>query len=214
MKRLVLTGLLAVGLLAGCSSKETVVPDVPPSQLYSEAQTSLNEGNWTSAIEKLEALDSRYPFGAYSEQVQLDLIYAYYKSDDLALGEATINRFMRMNPSHAKSDWVLYMRGLTHMAGDRSMLHDIFNIDRSDRDPQPAMKAFRDFKRLLERYPNSPYSADAKTRMLFLKNRLANYDLATADFYIRREAGLLPLTDASKFSRISRIPKRHASHFL
>ncbi|MGF1805114.1 tetratricopeptide repeat protein, partial [Aliivibrio sifiae] len=84
MKRLTLSSLLAVSLLVGCSSSDDVIPDIPPSELYSQAQISLQAGNWTSAIERLEALDSRYPFGAYSEQVQLDLIYVYYKNDDLA----------------------------------------------------------------------------------------------------------------------------------
>ncbi|PTO83166.1 outer membrane protein assembly factor BamD [Vibrio splendidus] len=188
MKHLTLSGLLAVSLLVGCSSTEEIVPDVPPSVLYSDAQESLQSGSWLSAIEKLEALDSRYPFGAYSEQVQLDLIYAYYKNDDLALGLATISRFLRLNPTHEKQDWVLYMRGLTHMAQDRNFMHDIFNIDRSDRDPEPVKLAFSDFKRLLERFPSSPYAEDAQKRMFALKNRLAEYDLATADFYLRREA--------------------------
>ncbi|MCF7504069.1 MULTISPECIES: outer membrane protein assembly factor BamD [Vibrio] len=188
MKHLTLSGLLAVSLLVGCSSSEEIVPDVPPSVLYSDAQASLQSGSWLSAIEKLEALDSRYPFGAYSEQVQLDLIYAYYKNDDLALGLATISRFLRLNPTHEKQDWVLYMRGLTHMAQDRNFMHDIFNIDRSDRDPEPVKLAFADFKRLLERFPSSPYAEDAQKRMFALKNRLAEYDLATADFYLRREA--------------------------
>lgn len=177
-----------MSLLIGCSSSENIVPDVPPSELYSEAQSSLQSGNWLSAIEKLEALDSRYPFGAYSEQVQLDLIYVYYKNDDLALGLATIERFRRLNPTHEKMDWVLYMRGLTHMAQDRNFMHDLFNIDRSDRDPEPVKSAFSDFKTLLQRYPNSPYAEDAQKRMFALKNRLADYDLATADFYLRREA--------------------------
>ncbi|KGY12409.1 membrane protein [Vibrio tubiashii] len=188
MKKHTLSGLLALSVLVGCSSSEEVVPDVPPSELYSEAQVSLQSGNWLTAIGKLEALDSRYPFGAYSEQVQLDLIYAYYKNDDLTLGLATIERFMRLNPTHEKLDWVLYMRGLTHMAQDRNFMHSMFNMDRSDRDPEPVKKAFADFKRLLERYPTSPYSNDARQRMFALKNRLANYDLATADFYLRREA--------------------------
>ncbi|AJR07590.1 outer membrane protein assembly factor BamD [Photobacterium gaetbulicola] len=188
MKRLTLSSLLAVAILSGCSSTEEVVPDVPPSELYATAQQALQSGSWTTAIERLETLDSRYPFGAYSEQVQLDLIYAYYKNDDLALGEATIDRFNRLNPAHEKADWVLYMRGLTSMAQDRSFMHDLFNIDRHDRDPEPARKAFRDFKRLLERYPNSRYAADAQARMVFLKNRLADYELAAADFYLRREA--------------------------
>lgn len=201
MNKHTLSGLLALSLLFGCSSSEEIVPDVPPSELYSEAQQSLQAGNWLTAIERLEALDSRYPFGAYSEQVQLDLIYAYYKNDDLALGLATIERFNRLNPTHNKLDWVLYMRGLTHMAQDRNFMHDLFNMDRSDRDPEPVISAFNDFKRLLERYPNSPYAADAKKRMFALKNRLAAYDLATADFYLRREAWIAAINRAQELQK-------------
>ncbi|MFB9135847.1 outer membrane protein assembly factor BamD [Vibrio sp. AK197] len=202
MKLRTLSGLLAVSLLVGCSSSDKeVVPDSPPSELYSEAQISLQGGNWMTAIEKLEALDSRYPFGAYSEQVQLDLIYAYYKNDDLALGLATIERFTRLNPTHEKLDWVLYMRGLTHMAQDRNFMHDMFGIDRSDRDPEPVKAAFADFKRLLERYPNSPYAEDAHKRLFALKNRLANYDLATADFYLRREAWIAAINRSQELQK-------------
>ncbi|CAM4422667.1 outer membrane protein assembly factor BamD [Vibrio astriarenae] len=201
MKYRTLSGLLATALLFGCSSSEEIVPDVPPSELYADAQVALQSGNWLTAIEQLEALDSRYPFGAYSEQVQLDLIYAYYKNDDLPLGLATIERFMRLNPTHEKIDWVLYMRGLTHMAQDRNFMHDIFNVDRSDRDPEPVKAAFADFKRLLERYPDSQYANDARKRMLSLTNRLAEYDLATADFYIRREAWIAAINRAQELQR-------------
>ena len=203
MKKHTLSGLLALSVLVGCSSSDEIVPDIPPSELYSEAQVSLQSGNWLSAIDKLEALDSRYPFGAYSEQVQLDLIYAYYKNDDLALGLATIERFSRLNPTHEKLDWVLYMRGLTHMAQDRNFMHDLFNVDRSDRDPEPVKKAFADFKKLLERYPNSPYAEDAHKRMISLKNRLADYDLATADFYLRREAWIAAINRAQELQKTS-----------
>ncbi len=201
MKRQTLIGLLAVSFLFGCANKEKIVPDVPPSELYADAQTSLQTGNWLTAIEKLEALDSRYPFGAYSEQVQLDLIYAYYKNDDLALGLATISRFIRLNPTHEKMDWVLYMRGLTHMAQDRNFMHDLFNIDRSDRDPEPVKQAFDDFKKLLQRYPSSQYAEDSQKRMLALKNRLANYDLASADFYLRREAWIAAINRCQELQK-------------
>ncbi|CAH8203431.1 outer membrane protein assembly factor BamD [Vibrio aestuarianus] len=201
MKHHTLSGLLALSLLFGCSSSEDIVPDVPPSELYSDAQISLQSGNWLTAIEKLEALDSRYPFGAYSEQVQLDLIYAYYKNDDLALGLATIERFTRLNPTHEKMDWVLYMRGLTHMAQDRNFMHDLFNVDRSDRDPEPVKAAFADFKKLLQRYPASPYAEDAHKRLFALKNRLAEYDLATADFYLRREAWIAAINRTQELQK-------------
>ncbi|GAK19099.1 LOW QUALITY PROTEIN: probable component of the lipoprotein assembly complex [Vibrio sp. JCM 19053] len=198
MKRQTLTGLLAVSLLFGCASKEEIVPDVPPSELYADAQISLQSGNWLSAIEKLEALDSRYPFGAYSEQVQLDLIYAYYKNDDLALGLATISRFMRLNPTHEKMDWVLYMRGLSHMAQDRNFMHDLFSVDRSDRDPEPVKKSV--LQKTTSTLPE-PYAEDSQKRMVALKNRLANYDLATADFYLRREAWVAAINRSQELQK-------------
>jgi outer membrane protein assembly factor BamD len=189
MKYKALSGLLSLALLTGCSSSEKdIVPDLPPSQLYSQAQQSLQDGRWSLAIEKLEALDSRYPFGPYSKQAQLDLIYAYYKDSNWAMSRATIDRFMRLSPTNPKMDWVLYMRGLTNMAQDYSYMQDLLGVDRSDRDPEPAREAFTDFKKLLQRYPHSLYAKDAHQRMIALKNRLANYNLATADFYLRREA--------------------------
>ncbi|MGL5290335.1 MAG: outer membrane protein assembly factor BamD [Vibrionaceae bacterium] len=189
MKKLTSSALLALTIvLAGCAKNEKIVPDTPPSKLYEEARELLDEGNWGSAILQLEALDSRYPFGAYSQQVQFDLIFAYYKNNDFGLAGASIDRFMRMNPSHPKMEWVLYMRGLNNMAQDSNILHSIFRMKRADRDPAPARQAFNDFSRLLKRYPKSNYAADAKLRMIALKNRLADYELATADFYVRREA--------------------------
>jgi outer membrane protein assembly factor BamD len=201
MKYSAITGLLTLTLLAGCSSNKPIIPDIPASDLYAEAQFSLAKGSWSDAITKLEAIDSRYPFGPYSQQVQLDLIFSYYKAEDWALTHASINRFMRLNPTHDKIDWVLYIRGLTHMAQDSSMMHSMFNVDRSDRDPEPVKAAFDDFKKLLQRYPQSAYAKDAQLRMLALKNRLANYDLAAADYYLRREAWIAAINRCQELQK-------------
>jgi len=201
MKKRSLLGLVTLLTLFGCSSSKEVVPDLPPAQLYAQAKTALQEGYLTGAITKLEAMDSRYPFGPYSDQVQLDLIYAYYRNDQLPLALASIDRFMRLNPTSSKLDWVLYMRGLTHMAQDTNFLQEALNIDRSDRDPTPAAEAFLDFKKLLERYPNSPYAADAEKRMYSLKNRLADYDLSIAKFYIRRKAWIAAINRAQELQK-------------
>lgn len=91
---------LVATLITGCSSTKPKVPDEPPETLYQKARLKLDAGNYVNAIELLEALDSRYPFGAYSNQVQLDLIYAYYKQDDTAQAIANIDRFIRLNPAH------------------------------------------------------------------------------------------------------------------
>ncbi|PWC09256.1 outer membrane protein assembly factor BamD [Brenneria roseae subsp. americana] len=188
MKYLVAAATLSLAL-AGCSSNsKDAVPDSPPSELYANAQQKLQDGNFRAAITQLEALDNRYPFGPYSQQVQLDLIYAYYKSAELPLAQASIDRFLRLNPTHPSVDYVLYMRGLTDMALDDSALQGFFGVDRSDRDPQYARAAFRDFSNLIQGYPNSQYATDANKRLVYLKERLAKYELSVAQYYTKRSA--------------------------
>ena len=186
--RLLMSLALVATLITGCSSTKPKVPDEPPEVLYQKARLKLDTGNYLNAIELLEALDSRYPFGAYSNQVQLDLIYAYYKQDDTAQAIANIDRFIRLNPAHKNIDYVFYMRGLTNMAADYNFFQDFLGINRDDKDPSYARQAFQDFKTLLQNYPNSSYAADARARMIGLKNRLARYDLGVAEYYVKRDA--------------------------
>jgi len=187
MKYLVAAATLSLAL-AGCSSTKDAVPDNPPAEIYATAQQKLQDGDFKGAITQLEALDNRYPFGPYSQQVQLDLIYAYYKSADLPLAQASIDRFIRLNPTHPNIDYVMYLRGLTDMALDDSTLQGFFGIDRSDRDPEHARAAFRDFSQLIQSYPNSQYVTDASKRMVYLKDRLAKYELSVVEYYTKRGA--------------------------
>lgn len=182
--------LLSLALSACSSSPEDDVQlsKSSPEVLYSQARTSMELGNYSKAVRSLEALDSRYPFGPHKTQVQLDLIYAYYKLDDPASGIANIDRFIRLNPTHKDIDYVYYMRGLVNMQSDNYMFHDMLNIDRTDRDPKAAQDAFKDFDRLVKSYPTSKYAADAQKRMLFLKNRLAKYSITVAEYYIKMNA--------------------------
>lgn len=180
---------LALFASTGCSTKTALaVPDKPAIELYGMAQQSLQAGNFMSAVETLEALDTRYPFGPHTVQVQLDLIYAYYKNSDTAQALANIDRFIRLNPTHKDIDYVYYMRGLTNMGADYNLFHDLFNIDRSDRDPSYAKAAFNDFTRLIQRYPDSAYVADAQKRAIAVKSRLALYELSAAEYYMKRKA--------------------------
>ncbi|MGP4123902.1 MAG: outer membrane protein assembly factor BamD [Sodalis sp. (in: enterobacteria)] len=184
MKYLVAATTLSL-VLSGCSSNKDAAPDNPPAEIYTSAQQKLQNGNYKSAIKELEALDGRYPFGPYAQQVQLDLIYAYYRSGDLPLLQALSDRFLQFNPTHPNVDYVLYMRGLTHMALDHSALQGFFRVDRADRNPQQSRAAFQNFTQLIQNYPNSYYATDATKRLIYLKNRLAKYELSVVEYYHR-----------------------------
>ena len=177
--------------LAGCSSSpEDVekVPDKSAQALYKDAKSALDNGLYQKAIPILSAIDSRYPFGAISHQVQLDLIYAYYKSGDVAQGTALVERFLRLNPNHKNVDYVYYMRGLMNLSLEENLFQEMAGIDRSDRDPTHARSAFNDFRTIITQYPESKYVSDAQRRMIAIKSRLADYEIAAARFFMKRKA--------------------------
>lgn len=195
MNRRLASALLASALitLTACSSSDdaedqVINANLGAQALYAKARESMDNGNFGAAAASLSALDSRFPFGPLSHQVQLDLIYSYYKSGKSDQTLATIDRFIRLNPNHSDVDYAYYMRGLTNMEADNNLFQELMSIDRTDRDPAKSKEAFNDFRRLLQQYPDSKYAADSRQRMVFIKNRLASYEIAIARFYMRREA--------------------------
>jgi outer membrane protein assembly factor BamD len=178
--------------LTACSSSDNneidKVPDKSAQALFNDAREALDSSLYSKAIQILSAIDSRFPFGPISHQVQLDLIYAYYKSGDTAQGIALTDRFLRLNPNHSNVDYVYYMRALINISTEENLFQDLAGIDRTDRDPAASRSAFADLKRILTDYPQSKYAADARKRMISIKSRLAQYELAVAKFYFKREA--------------------------
>lgn len=186
-KHLVTTVILSLTLIC-CSSNRDTISDNPPFKLYASVQQKMNYGNYNGAIKELEALDNIYPFGSCAQQVQLSLIYVYYKSADLFLAKASIDRFLRINPTHPNVDYALYIRGLTDMALDDSALQGFFGVDRSDRNPKHARLAFCGFMQLIQNHPNSQYATDSTKRLVYLKNRLAKHELSVVEYYNKRGA--------------------------
>ena len=194
--------LSTVVLLSACSTTdEDKIAQVKlqgPEASYQEAKQAIVNGNFKGAAEMLSALDSRYPFGALSLQIQLDLIYAYYKSGDSEQALATIDRFIRLNPNHKDVDYAYFMRGLTNMESESNLFQDLLNIDRSDRDPSRSKEAFNDFRRLIDKFPDSKYAKDAKLLTNFVDSSI----------HIPAGSGLLTLLDSFDFStHVAPLPK-------
>ncbi|MCM2973713.1 outer membrane protein assembly factor BamD [Larsenimonas suaedae] len=180
---------LTLGLLAGCAgdgNKQT--QDAPEQQLYQQAQKALDDGRYSAAVNYLEALDSRYPFGDYAEQAQLELIYGYYQVENWDQTRAAASRFIRLHPDNAQVDYAYYLRGLAAWEAGRFSLEGLDLIDISKRDLGATRDAYVDFGELVRRFPDSPYAPDARQRIIYLRNVLARNELQAADFYLRKEA--------------------------
>ncbi len=178
-------------LLSACSwfgGEKEVAPDVPEQQLYDEALSALEADNYGLAIEKLQLLEARYPFGRFSEQAQLELIYAYFRNYEPESARSAADRFVRLHPNHDNVDYAYYLKGLTAFEEDRSFFEKYLPLDVSQRDPGAALDSFESFSTLLNRYPDSEYAPDAQKRMQYLKNRLAAHEIHVAAYYMKREA--------------------------
>ncbi|GLU37650.1 outer membrane protein assembly factor BamD [Pseudomonas citronellolis] len=187
VKHLLLIATLV--LVSACSSKgDKVDENLSESQLYQQAQEDLGNNSYTNAINKLKALESRYPFGRYAEQAQLELIYANYKNAEPEAARSAAERFIRLHPQHPNVDYAYYMKGLASFDQDRGLMARFLPLDLTKRDPGAARDSFNEFAQLTSRFPNSRYAPDAKARMVYLRNLLAAYEVHVGHYYLKRKA--------------------------
>jgi outer membrane protein assembly factor BamD len=182
--------LCTLALTACTSSPDDVerVPDRSPQARYQEAKQAINDELYTRAITILSDLETRYPFGPLSRQVQIDLMFAYYKSGQYEEALPAIDRFLRLNPNHPQTDYIFYIRGLVNMETGQNAFQDFFGMENADKDMESARDAFSDFKKLINTYPDSKYVPDARKRMAFLLNKMARHEIVIAEYYMRRDA--------------------------
>lgn len=188
----VLASILALGLDA-CSlldskgpEKEDEYANWTAEQFYGAGKKALQEKNYEKSIKLYEKLESRYPFGAYSTQAQLDMIYAQYKNGEPESALAAADRFIKLNPTNEHVDYAYYLKGLVNYNRGIGFIDRFLPTDTSQRDPGPARESMRDFNDLLTKFPRSKYTEDVKQRMVALRNNLAMYEVHVADFYLRR----------------------------
>ena len=180
-------------LLVACSGNDDlpeIAADSGEQQIYDQAQRYLNNRNYDLAVRSLQALESRYPFGKYAEQAQLEIIYAHYGAYEYEAAVEAADRFIRLHPQHPNVDYAYYLKGLAAINSERDFLSRFIPMDETKRDVTRAKEAFAEFAQLLSRYPDSPYAADAKARMVHLRNILARHEINVANYYIRRGAYL------------------------
>lgn len=186
-----------LSLLAACSGNNKN-SELTEKEYYDKATEALENNNYLIAVEKLRELESHYPFGQYAEQAQLELIYAQYQTGDMEDVLSSTERFIRLHPLHAQVDYAYYMRGLATYDMGFSFVERYLPDDYANRDQHPLEDAFNYFSELLTRFPDSPYNADARARMVYLNDRMASFQLGVAQYYMKRHAFIAAANRAQK----------------
>lgn len=150
----------------------------------------MERGDWSGAELSFRRLVAQYPYGPYTEQALMETAYAQYKAGRHDEAVSTIDRFIRTYPVHRNIAYFYYLRGLSNSNRDAMFMRRVWSLDPSRRDLSSPQQAYEDFNIVLQRYPNSRYAADVRTRMINLRNVFSRHEMDTALYYMRRGAWL------------------------
>ena len=182
--------LLSLGACSIFHHKRNELNTMPVGELYGKAHSALENGDYDYAETQYRRLIARFPSGDYNEQAQLDLAYALYKDNKPDDAYSTINRFIKTYPANKHVDYAYYLRGLINFDRTGGFIERYVYRESAQtrRDQGYNLQAFDDFSELSRRFPDSAYAADARQRMIFLRNTLAQHEIDVAEFYLRRKA--------------------------
>lgn len=182
--------LLAASLLAACSStkEDDKTATWSPNRIYAEARDEMNSGGYDKAVPLLEKLEGRAAGTPLAQQAQLERAYAYYRQNEQAQALATLDRFIKLHPASPALDYALYLKGIVNFNDNLGMFSWLTRQDLSERDQKAAKESFESFKELVARFPDSKYTPDARARMTYIVNSLAQYEVHVARYYYSRGA--------------------------
>ena len=187
----VIAALFLAALLGGCGLLPEVKDETvgwSANKLYTEAKEAMNEGSYEKAVKYFEKLESRYPYGRFAQQAQIDMAYSYWKDKEVASALAACDRFIKLHPNHPNVDYVYYLKGLVNFNEDLGLLGQISQQDMTERDPKGARESFEAFRELVNKFPDSKYTPDAVMRMKYLVNALVSLEVHVARYYMKRGA--------------------------
>lgn len=191
--------VLALCLVACGSDPKNPDEGTPPAKLYEDAKDSMDSGNFEEAIRKYELLESRFPYGSYAQQAQLDIAYAYYRQPDIASAIAACDRFIKQYPNHPNVDYAYYLKGLANFNADAGGILALVDEDLAERDQKAARDSFNIFRDLITRFPESRYVPDARAKMEHLVNAMARHEVLVANYYMKRRA---PVAAANRAKQV------------
>ena len=184
-------------LAAGCSSTSVdKTANWSPNRIYAEAKDEAGSGAYDKAVPLYEKLEGRAAGTPLAQQAQVEKAYAQYKSGEKANAIATIDRFLKLHPASPALDYALYLKGVINFNDDLGMFAFLTRQDLSERDQKAAKESFESFKELATRFPDSRYTPDARQRMNYIVNSLAQYEVHVARYYYSRGAYLAAINRA------------------
>lgn len=201
----VCSGILAIAfamMLSACKSTEVdETAGWSINKLYAEAKAAAQANDYDKAVEYYNKLEGRAAGTMLAQQAQLEAAYTLYRQGKKEEAITKIDRFMQLHPGSPAIDYALYLKGTIYFSGDIGYFGSYFNKDLSQRDQLAAKDAFQVFNELVTRFPDSRYTPDARARMVYILNSIAQSEVNIARYYYKKGAYIAAINRAEEAIR-------------
>lgn len=162
--------------LSGCSDKDDVFVDKPVEELYTMALDHLKGKSYTKAAKAFAEVERQHPYSNLALKAQIMSAYCYYEAKKYDEAIDAFQIFIQLHPGHDDVAYAYYMVGLCFYE----------QIPILERDQQPAEKSMAAFNEVLNRFPTSNYSKDARFKLDLIKDHIAAKEMDVGRFYLSK----------------------------
>jgi outer membrane protein assembly factor BamD len=184
---------LAVGacalLLAGCDTlssfnpfdksevyKPEIVANAPAEEIYNDGLARVQKRDFEGAAKKFSSLDKQYPYSEWSRKGLIMEAYANYEGGLYEEAITASRRYLQQYPNTSDAAYAQYLMASSYY----DQIPDI------TRDQEKSERAILTLQELVQRYPTSEYTADAKKKIQVASDQLAGKELEVGRFYLQK----------------------------
>ncbi|MBB3934369.1 outer membrane protein assembly factor BamD [Aureimonas phyllosphaerae] len=171
-------------LLSGCmSSKDTDIDALalasqtePADALYNQGLANLENGRLKEAAAKFEAIDRQHPYSEFARKALVMRAFASYRTGDYDEAVASARRYLSLYPGSEDAAYAQYIIGLSYY-------RQMPDVTRDQTDTARAVQAMQE---VVDRYPDSEYAEDARTKLRIARDQLAGKEMQVGRYYQER----------------------------
>jgi outer membrane protein assembly factor BamD len=186
--------------IAGCQlslfKKDAMVKGTPEG-LYSRGALEYQDGNYKKAREYFTRLREEYPLHNLASLADMGIADSYFSDKSYFTdkgyveAETAYNDFINLHPINENVPYAIYQVGMCHY----------HQIEAIDRDQTEAVKARKEFEKLVARYPESKFVTMAEKLIRECKQKQAEHEFYVGKFYFIQKKYQAALTRFEKIAR-------------
>jgi outer membrane protein assembly factor BamD len=169
-------------LVAGCMKEQdlnlaTYVEQTDPAdQLYNQGLANLNAGRLKEASRKFDAVDRQHPYSEYARKSLVMGAFTNYRQGNYEEAINAGKRYVALYPSSEDAAYAQYIVGLCYFK-------QIRNVTQDQKESRRAIEAMEE---VVQRWPESEYVDDARTKIRFARDQLAGKEMQVGRYYLER----------------------------